>query len=83
MAGFPQLRMLPHDYRHNVPVNDVAYKYTNNEANRAINDSAATLMPKWVWQNWAEEKQFVAEATTRRRALTENHNIFIFSWNSL
>lgn len=43
MAGFPQLRMLARDYRHNVAVNDVAYKYTNNEANRAFNDSAATL----------------------------------------
>lgn len=32
MTGFPQLRTLAHDDRHNVAVDDVAHKYTNNEA---------------------------------------------------
>lgn len=79
MAGFPQIRMLAHDYRHNVAVNDVAYKYTNNEANRAFNASAATLMQEWAWQNRAEAKQYAAQIVPQCRALTENQNFFIHS----
>lgn len=58
MTGFPQLRTLAHDDRHNVAVDDVARKYTNNEANKAFDDSVATLMQKWAWQKSAEAEQF-------------------------
>lgn len=79
MAASPQHRMCAHDYRHNVAANDVAYKYTNSEASKAFNDSAATIMQKWARPNWADAKQFLAEVVPPRPALTENHNICIFS----
>lgn len=57
MTGFPQLRTLAHDDRHNVAVDDVAHKYTNNEANKAFDDSGATLMQKWAWQKKSAEAE--------------------------
>lgn len=70
MSGFPKLRTLAHDDRHNVAVDDVPHKYTNNEANKAT-----TLMQKWVWQNSAKAEQFIrVEEMHQRQALTENYN---------
>lgn len=59
-----QLWQDSHSSEHSLMMIDImwqwmtSHKYTNNEANKAFDDSRATLMQKWAWQKSAEAEQF-------------------------